>query len=112
MSRRLVVTLAVDPESGQPTVAEGDTACLVEWRNIGPRELRPSRPRHGHELTPVPRTNMSHTPKWEGWLGSTSGIDRTAHGAWRVEKLTPHEDSDLRDGEPEYIAQLVRVRSE
>lgn len=88
--RVLVVSVIDDAVPGV-----GDIVCPVQcWPMFG----RPWR-----ELTACPITNMSLETRWEGWLGSTNNVDRTAEGAYRVTAIFQHDDARR------YVVRLVRV---
>lgn len=78
-TRRIVRT--PDPDE---TFTPGDVVCLVECSDqTGAR---------WNTLTAHPRTNQSHEPRWDGWLGTTNNVSEWACGAWRVVSLYPQED--------------------
>ena len=51
------------------------------------------------------RTNMSHEPRVEGWLGETDNINKQALGKWRIVEV-------LSKRAPQYYNQGVKVKIE
>lgn len=85
----------------------GAIVCVVEetdllWpaRTPGARLPRSTM----YTLTTDPRTNQSRESRWEGWLGTTSNIDRWAEGAYEIRWIA---ESDR--GEPWYRVSLRPV---
>lgn len=70
------LTVLVVGEAELPVA--GEVVCLV--REVGPFGSSPRQ----FTITRHPRTNQSHEPRWNGWLGTTNDVDRFAEGAYEI----------------------------